>query len=67
MHIFKKFKSLENEIIIKGNLFHKGQLKIVVSKLFHAGSNEPQPLSNSHLVEISCTGPPGQVNYYNIL
>ncbi|CAF1018809.1 unnamed protein product [Brachionus calyciflorus] len=53
--------NLETELIVKGYLFHKGHLKVVVSKIFQPSSaGEPQPVSNSHLVEISRTGPPGQ-------
>jgi hypothetical protein len=52
------------ELIIKGYLFHKGRLKVVVSKIFGvANSGDMSPLSQSHLVEISCIMPAGHVNY----
>lgn len=43
-------------------MFHKGRLKIIVSKLYISQANtEPQPINNSHLVEVTCIVPAGQV------
>ena len=58
--------SLDMELVIKGFLFHKGLLKIVVSKLIQPVSHsEFQPISQSSLVEISCVVSVGQVNNAN--
>jgi len=58
LHLF----SLEAELIMKGYLFHKGMLKIVVSKAFSQVSPEQiQPITQSNFVEISCVVPVGQV------
>jgi hypothetical protein len=47
---------------MKGYLFHKGNLKLVVSKAYMLGVNgEPQPVNHSHFVEILCVEPAGQV------
>lgn len=56
--------SLDAEIPIKGYLFHKGRLKIMVSKLFSQQNNEPQPISSSLFVEISCVVSAGQVGKF---
>jgi len=49
---------------MKGYLFHKGRLKVVISKVYTpSGSGEMQPMSQSHFVEISCVALAGQVNY----
>ena len=54
--------SLDNELIMKGYLFHKGILKVVVTKAFTPVLHEPlQPITQSHFVEISCVVPVGQV------
>jgi hypothetical protein len=56
--------SLDAELIVQGTLFHKGRLKIIVSKLYITTSQtnaEPQPINNSHLVEVTCIVPAGQV------
>ena len=45
------------ELIMKGYLFHKGRLKVVVSKVFTPNSPNPQPFTSSHFVEISCVVP----------
>jgi hypothetical protein len=51
---------------MRGYLFHKGRLKVVISKVFTtSGSGEMQPLSQSHFVEISCVALAGQVNFSN--
>lgn len=51
---------------MKGYLFHKGRLKVVVSKVFTPNSPNPQPYTSSHFVEISCVVPSagGQVNKF---
>lgn len=53
--------SLDNELIMKGYLFHKGILKVVVTKAFTPVLHEPlQPITQSNFVEISCVVPVGQ-------
>ena len=60
--------SLDAELIMKGYLFHKGRLKVVISKVFTpSGSGEMQPMSQSHFVEISCVALAGQVNHHPFL
>ena len=50
---------------MKGHLFHKGILKVVVSKAFSQVSSEQvQPITGSNFVEISCVVSVGQVKYY---
>jgi hypothetical protein len=54
--------SLDAELLMKGYLFHKGLLKVVVSKAFTLIQPEQfQPITQSHLVEISCVVSMGQV------
>lgn len=59
---------LEFEFVAKGYLFRKGRMKVTVSKLFKsirtpggpAGPSESlEPLSQSHLVELSVLAPSG--------
>ncbi len=52
---------MDAELIMKGYLFHKGILKVIVSKAFTPVSHEQiQPITQSHLVEISCVVSMGQ-------
>ncbi len=47
---------------MKGYLFHKGILKIVVSKAFsQVSTDQIQPITQSNFVEISCVVSVGQV------
>jgi len=52
---------LDFEYVAKGFLFRKGRIKVTVSKVFKIGSqNEAtEPLSSSHLVEMSVLAPSG--------
>jgi hypothetical protein len=62
--------SLDAELAVKGYLFHKGRLKITVSKVFlFSQTGETQPMTQSHLVEISCIVGAGHVklNIINLL
>lgn len=52
--------NLENELAIKGYLFHKGRLKIVVSKFYTLIGGNNQAVTDSHFVEVSCVVPAGQ-------
>ena len=56
--------NLEMEMIIRGHLFHKGRLKITVSKIIAPSgpSGEMQPVTASNLVEISCIMSAGHEN-----
>ncbi len=56
------FLSLDAELIMKGYLFHKGILKVVVSKAFsQVAADSIQPITQSNFVEISCVVSVGQV------
>ena len=60
---------MDMEIILKGQLFHKGRLKVSVSKMFTlnaATGGEPQPVSASHLVEVSCVVSATQVSTHTL-
>jgi hypothetical protein len=46
---------------LKGYLFHKGGLKITVSKAYIPNNNDFQAITNSHFIEISLIVPMGQV------
>lgn len=46
--------SLEAKIPIRCYLFHKGRLKIMVSKFYSLQGSELQPIAQSSFVEISC-------------
>ena len=48
-------------MVMKGYLFHKGSLKITVSKAYLINQNEFQPCTGSHFIEISLIVPMGQV------
>lgn len=54
----------EFDFVTKGYIFRKGRLKIIVGKLFRyeagKGSNELDPVSGSHYVEMSVVTPTGQ-------
>ena len=50
------------ELIMKGYLFHKGGLKITVTKAYMPTQSEFQPLTQSHFIEISLIVPMGQVS-----
>lgn len=58
---------LEYEFVAKGFLFRKGRMKVTLSKIFKIQSTMPptgsgenfEPLSNSHLVELSVLAPSG--------
>jgi mediator of RNA polymerase II transcription subunit 18 len=57
---------LEFEYVAKGFLFRKGRMKVTVSKIFKppplgAPSESNDPLTNSHLVELSVLAPSGGV------
>jgi len=46
---------------MKGCLFHKGSLKITVTKAYMPSHGEFTPLTQSHFIEISLIVPMGQV------
>jgi len=52
---------LDHEFVIKGFLFRKGRMKIIVSKVYKTMGKVDQlePLTNSHLVEVSVVAAPG--------
>jgi len=54
---------LDYELVVKGFLFRKGKMKVVVSKLFkvlnHGKFDQVEPLTMSHMVELSLVAPPG--------
>jgi len=55
---------LDYEYVVKGHMFHKGRMKILVQKVFRL--NQPgnpesiDPVSQSHLIELSVLAPPSQ-------
>ncbi|ESO82416.1 hypothetical protein LOTGIDRAFT_204899 [Lottia gigantea] len=57
---------LDHEYCVKGYFFHKGRMKVTVSKIFRmapsGGSdiNTQEAMSHSHLVELSVVAPAGQ-------
>lgn len=54
---------LDYELVVKGFLFRKGKMKIVISKLYkvpnHGKYDQIEALTMSHLVELSVIAPPG--------
>jgi mediator of RNA polymerase II transcription subunit 18 len=52
---------LDYEATIKGNIFHKGRLKIILSKIYLPVNNDLQPYTSSNFVEVTCVTPSGQV------
>lgn len=53
--------NLDAELIMKGYLFHKGILKVVVSKAFsQVAQDQVHPITQSNFVEISCVVSVGQ-------
>lgn len=52
--------NLDAELIMKGFMFHKGILKVVVSKAFSQSGDQIQPITQSNFVEISCVVSVGQ-------
>lgn len=50
---------IDFEYISKGFMFRKGRMKITISKILKIGKIE-EPLSQSHLVELSVLAPSGQ-------
>jgi hypothetical protein len=59
--------SLSSELLLKGYLFHKGGLKITVSKAYMPNNNDFQAITNSHFIEISLIVPMGQVLIFVII
>ncbi|CAG2101486.1 unnamed protein product [Medioppia subpectinata] len=55
---------LDYEFVLKGYMFRKGRMKVMVSKLFrvqpNAGPEALDPISQSYLVELSVNAPSGQ-------
>lgn len=55
---------LDYEFVLKGYMFRKGRMKVIVAKLFRVQSNANtdslEPLSQSYLVELSVNAPAGQ-------
>lgn len=55
---------LDHEFVLRGYLFRKGRMKVIVSKIFKVvepGNTENiEPLSMSYLVELSVVAPQGQ-------
>lgn len=54
---------LDHEFVVKGNLFRKGRMKIVVSKIYkmltQGKVDQIEALTGSHVVEVSVVGQPG--------
>ena len=62
------FVSLESKIPIKGFLFHKGRLKILVYKMYSMQTSDLLPVTKSSFVEISCVvSSAGQVRIHLFL
>lgn len=55
---------LDFEFILKGFMFTKGRMKVIVAKMFrvvaNVGPEACEPLSHSYLVELSVNAPAGQ-------
>lgn len=55
---------LDHEFVVKGYLFRKGRMKVIVSKVFKmlvpGNTDNVEPLSLSYLVELSVVAPFGQ-------
>ncbi|XP_048241623.1 mediator of RNA polymerase II transcription subunit 18-like [Haliotis cracherodii] len=57
---------LDHEYVVRGCFFHKGRMKVTVSKLYrmlqsgNTENNSLEPLSQSQLVELSVIAPAGQ-------
>uniref|UniRef100_G3MRG3 Mediator of RNA polymerase II transcription subunit 18 n=1 Tax=Amblyomma maculatum TaxID=34609 RepID=G3MRG3_AMBMU len=55
---------LDFEFVLKGHMFQKGRMKIIVAKVFRLvqqGNPESiEPISNSHIIELSVIAPAGQ-------
>ncbi|XP_048469233.1 mediator of RNA polymerase II transcription subunit 18 [Rhincodon typus] len=55
---------MDHEFVVKGHVFRKGIMKIVVSKIFRillpGNIDNVEPLSLSYLVELNVVAPPGQ-------
>jgi len=51
------------ELVIKGFLFRKGKMKVIVSKLYKMPNfgkvDQIESMTQSHMVELSVVGPPG--------
>lgn len=45
---------MDAKVPVKGHLFHKGRLKIVVYKMYSSQGSDLQPITHSSFVEISC-------------
>ncbi|XP_054160725.1 mediator of RNA polymerase II transcription subunit 18-like [Oppia nitens] len=55
---------LDYEFVLKGYMFRKGRMKVIVAKLFktqpHVGPDALEAISRSYLVELSVNAPAGQ-------
>lgn len=55
---------LDFEFVLKGHMFQKGRMKVIVAKVFRLvqqGNPESiEPISNSHIIELSVIAPAGQ-------
>ncbi|XP_054929685.1 mediator of RNA polymerase II transcription subunit 18 isoform X2 [Dermacentor andersoni] len=55
---------LDFEFVLKGHMFQKGRMKVIVAKVFRLvqqGNPESiEPVSNSHIIELSVLAPTGQ-------
>ncbi|KAH8024631.1 hypothetical protein HPB51_000071 [Rhipicephalus microplus] len=55
---------LDFEFVLKGHMFQKGRMKVIVAKVFRLvqqGNPESiEPVSNSHIIELSVIAPAGQ-------
>ncbi|XP_076327551.1 mediator complex subunit 18 [Tachypleus tridentatus] len=55
---------LESEFVLKGQVFRKGRMKVIVAKVYQllqqGNPKNLEPISQSHLVELSVVAPSGQ-------
>ncbi|CAN7940628.1 unnamed protein product [Ixodes hexagonus] len=55
---------LDFEFVLKGHIFQKGRMKVIVAKVFRllqqGNPDSCEPVSQSHLIELSVIAPAGQ-------
>ncbi|XP_025086296.1 mediator of RNA polymerase II transcription subunit 18-like [Pomacea canaliculata] len=55
---------LDHEYVARGYFFHKGRMKVTISKIYRllqpGKPDTPEPMTQSHLVELSVVAPLGQ-------
>ncbi|KAG0425670.1 hypothetical protein HPB47_027184 [Ixodes persulcatus] len=56
---------LDFEFVLKGHMFQKGRMKVIVAKVFRllqqGNPDSCEPVSQSHIIELSVIAPGGQV------